>query len=388
MVSVSAFIKNAYSLGLCIATLAFLGHLVNDTYSALLNPLGPELQHRYGISIGHVALLGAIFSFTGAFLQPLLGIVGEHLDRRLMMAFGPALTGLGLSLIGEMPNFFILIVLVATAGLGSGFFHPAAAAYVSEFSPQNRRGLWASWFSAGGTLGMSLGPWVSTLGLSNLTWTLPVGLLLGVLSYFLTPSRPNHVQRRSTKDYIQVFQGPLVTLWGMAVLRSLTSITYGSLLPFTLREKHFGPHDTAWTLGIMALGTTIGGILGGRLSDKKGRTWVLRGSIGLVIPLYVVLIFSSPQNLWFYPLGFLVAAVANASIPVGVVTAQEYQPKQLALASSIMMGFSWGTAGILYWPMGILADHFGTTEISLLGVGFLFPSMFLASHLPEPNRNT
>ena len=48
-----------------------------------------------------------------------------------------------------------LVLLIAVAGVGSGFFHPAGAAYVAQYSPPDKRGLWASLFSAGGTAGSS-----------------------------------------------------------------------------------------------------------------------------------------------------------------------------------------------------------------------------------------
>lgn len=45
---------------------------------------------------------------------------------------------------GFVPWFGALVLLVALAGFGSGFFHPAASGYVARYSPQDKRGLWAS----------------------------------------------------------------------------------------------------------------------------------------------------------------------------------------------------------------------------------------------------
>jgi MFS transporter, FSR family, fosmidomycin resistance protein len=286
---------------------------------------------------------------------------------------------------GQMPSFGFLIVLVALAGLGSGFFHPAGAAYVSQYSPPSRRGLWASWFSAGGTAGMALGPIFATrLGLPNLHWAMPLGIVLGAICYVLTPSAKSERKSSGVSEYLEVFRGPMVKLWGMAVLRTLASMAYVSLLPFILKSKGYGDGTVATALVLIALGTALGGIVGGRISDKIGRIPVLRSSIALVIPFYVALILSDPSRVWFYPLAFVVSAVINASIPVGVVTAQEYAPKQVALASSIMMGFSWGTAGVLYWFVGLLADAIGPIQASLWSVALLLPSIWLASQLPDP----
>ena len=91
----------------------------------MLTPLTPALQSKYGVSIAAVTLLSSVYSLTSSVLQPLLGIVGERLDRRYAAALGPLMTGLGLTLMGFVPWFGALVLLVAVAGFGSGFFHPA-----------------------------------------------------------------------------------------------------------------------------------------------------------------------------------------------------------------------------------------------------------------------
>ena len=373
--------------GASIATVATACHFFNDAYGSLLSPLGPALSSSFGVPIGSIALLVAVYSLTSSVLQPLAGIWGERMDRRLMLASGPILTASGLTLMGYMPSFLLLILLVAVAGLGSAFFHPAGAAYVASYSPQNQRGLWASLFSAGGTAGMALGPLLAgPLGLKGLVWLMPVGLLVGVISYLMAPQVDSRAKRHSLEEYLVIFRGPMVTLWGMAVLRALASAAYTGLLPFILKARGFGQHEIGYSLATLAVAAAVGGVVGGRYSDKMGRVKILRSSVLLALPLYVGLVFSSPDQLWFYPLTFLVGAMVNASIPVGVVTAQEYAPKHVAVASSIMMGFSWGVAGILYWPIGILADATSPVIASLVGISLLLPSMWLALKLPEPKK--
>lgn len=86
------------------------------------------------------------------------------------------------------------------------------------------------------------------------------------------------------------------------------------------------------------------------------------------------------------PLTFIVGAAVNASIPVGVVTAQEYAPGHVAVASSIMMGFSWGFAGLLVFLVGALADATSPTTAALAALSLLIPSAIIAARLPEPQK--
>ncbi|WP_189004816.1 MFS transporter [Deinococcus malanensis] len=369
-----------------IAVAVTAGHFINDAYSAMLTPLTPALQAKYGVSIAAVTLLSSVYSLTSSVLQPLLGILGERVDRRYAAALGPLLTGLGLTMMGFVPWFGALVLLVAVAGFGSGFFHPAGAAYVAQHSPPDKRGLWASLFSAGGTGGMALGPVFAGVGLTHLPWFALIGIVLAAVTFAVTPSGRQQSKRVGMREYAGIFRGPIVWLWGMAVLRSLASMGYNAMLPFMLLAKGFGAREVGVTLAVYSVASALGGILGGRYSDRFGRTPVLRAAILTTIPFFAALILSSPTNWWFYPLTFLVGAAVNASIPVGVVTAQEYAPGHVAVASSIMMGFSWGFAGLLVFLVGALADATTPQAAAMASLALLVPSALIAYRLPEPAR--
>ncbi len=375
-------VQNATAIALAVTA----GHFINDAYGAMLTPLTPALQSKYGISIAAVTLLGSIYSLTSSVFQPLLGIVGERIDRRYAAALGPLLTGIGLTMMGFVPWFGGLILLIAVAGFGSGFFHPAGAAYVAQNSPPDKRGLWASIFSAGGTAGMSLGPVFAGVGLTHLPWFALIGVVVAAFTFAVTPSGVQKAKRVGLAEYVGIFRGPLVWLWGMAVLRSLASSGYNAMLPFILIGKGFHQKEVGITLAVYAVASAVGGILGGRYSDRFGRTPVLRAAILSTIPFFAALILSSPADWWFYPLTFAVGAAVNASIPVGVVTAQEYAPNHVAIASSIMMGFSWGVAGVLVFLVGALADVTTPTTAALASLALLIPSALIAYRLPEPQK--
>ncbi|HYF65667.1 MAG TPA: MFS transporter [Herpetosiphonaceae bacterium] len=379
----------AATSGLAMMGLMTLSHFANDGWTALLSPLLPAIQASYGVSIADTAVLVAILAFAGSMLQPLLGILGDHIDRRLLAAFGPVLTGAGLTLIGYAPNFFVLGALVLLGGLGSAIFHPSGAAYIALSARPDQRGLFVSLFSAGGMAGMALSPLVAAaMSLRTLPLLLPVGIVLGVVTYLiLPPSQRAAGQSRTLGDYLAVFRGPLRWLWLMSVLRSLSSVSYMSLIGFILQARGADAH-TSPSLAVYNLASAIGGIIGGRLSDRIGRTVVLRSSILITIPLFLGLIYSSPSQWWYYPLTALVGALVTANIPVSIVTAQEYAPHNIATASALMMGFAWGTAGVLYLLIGKLADATSPVTAMAAAIAVLLPAFFITTRLPEPQRTT
>ena len=375
--------------GTTILGLMTLSHFANDGWTSLLSPLLPQIQATYGVSIGQTGILVAILAFAGSMLQPLLGILGDHMDRRLLAAFGPVLTALGLTLIGYAPNFFMLGALIMLGGLGSAIFHPAGAAYIALGARSDQRGLFVSLFSAGGMAGMAFSPLVAArFELHTLPYLLPVGIGLGIITYALIPASRNTAgSSRTVRDYVAIFQGPLRSLWAMSVLRSLSSVSYASLIGFILIERnaasHIGP-----SLAVYNLAAAIGGIIGGRLSDRIGRTIVLRSSIMIMIPLFIGLVCSSPSQWWYYPLTALVGALANGNVPVAIVTAQEYAPHNIATASALMMGFAWGTSGVLYIFISQIADWTSPLTAMIVAILLLLPAFFITTRLPEPPRTT
>lgn len=375
--------------GLAIIALMTFNHLANDAFTSLLTPLLPQLQARYGASIAQTAVLVAILSFVGSMLQPLLGIVGDHIDRRLLAGIGPILAAAGMTLMGYAPNFAVLGLLIALGGIGSAIFHPSGAAYVALGSRAHQRGLWAAVFSAGGMIGLGIGPLFATaLGLRLLPYLLPVGVITGIASYALAPStRGSNANRRSFADYAAIWQGPIRVLWAASVLRSLATVSYNSLLGFMLTSYGAAQH-IGLSLAVLNIASAFGGILGGRISDKLGRTTVLRSSILVTIPLFVGLVYSNPAQWWYYPVTALVGLLINANVPVAVVAAQEYAPRHVATASALMMGFSWGTAGVLFLIFARLADLTSPRIAMVASISMLLPALFLTLRLPEPKRAT
>ena len=365
-------------------------HFVNDNFTSLLTPLGPAIASKFGVTLAETGALVALLSLVGSVSQPIFGMLGDRVDRRWLAAAGPVLAAIGMTLMGYAPTFFALGMLIVLGGIGSAIFHPSGAAFVAANSNLEKRGLYASIFSAGGTAGLALGPLTATaLGLNGIIWLMPLGLLMGIVSFALTPSsNPSARKAVGLRDYLDTFSGPIRTLWGISVLRSLSTVTYGTLIPFQFLGKET-PYTIAITLAVFSLASALGGIVGGQISDRVGRTKVLRSSIGILIPLFALLIVVTPTGIGLIPfwlLAFVVGATANASIPVAVVAAQEYAPGKTATTSAIMMGFSWGTAGVLYILFAQLANLTTPVIAMLATVALLLPAWWLTLKLPEPER--
>ncbi|GGN02964.1 MFS transporter [Thermus composti] len=349
-------------------------HTVNDLFSNFLTPLLPKLMAHFGVGLGTAGLLVSVYSLTGSLLQPFAGLIADRTDRRLLAALGPVLVALGMGSLGLWPRFEYLLGVLALAGLGSALFHASGASLVGEAAPPARRGFWLSFFGSAGYLGLSLGPIVALFaagawGLRGLVWLTPLALVPAFLLLRYPPVRK--VGRPAGfKDFLRVFRGDIARLWGMATLRSLVFMSFSTTLPYWYAQKGLPDAYTALSLSVYSLSATLGTFLGGTLSDHLGRKRVLVGTLSLGLPLYLSLLLFPPEHPFYLVLLAITGALMNAGIPVAVALAQELEPGQTATVSGLLMGFTWGFAGLFYAPIGHFIELFGVMPV-LLGLGIL-----------------
>ena len=112
---------------LTLATLC-AGHFVNDSYSSIIYPLLPLLKTQLGLTAGQIFWLAPLYAISSSLMQPVYGIISDRYFRRFFAVFGPAITGVFMSMIGLAPSYGILVVLLVAGGIGVGSFHPQAAA--------------------------------------------------------------------------------------------------------------------------------------------------------------------------------------------------------------------------------------------------------------------
>jgi len=130
------------------------------------------------------------------------------------------------------------------------------------------------------------------------------------------------------------------------------------------------------------LGGTAGGMAGGALADRfGGRRVILISMIGSV-PFLMLFVFGrgvlSTAGL------FLGGLVLLFTIPVNVVMAQELAPAQAGTVSALMMGFGWGTAGLIFIPLtGWVSDVFSLQAAFAGLIAFPLIGFLLALRLPK-----
>jgi len=247
-------------------------------------------------------------------------------------------------------------------------------------------------FISAGTLGLAIGP---TYFASVFQWfgsqrsylaAIPGVLVTIVLLVFLRqPAHLTGTPRGGRIDFsaLRAVRKPLIILHFLVVLRSAIQIVFGQLLPLYLhRERGFSLIEAAGALTMFQVAGAAGGFAGGHFADKFGGRRVIQISMLGCVP-FLALFFFGQGTASMIGLA-LSGLILLFTIPVNIVMAQDLAPKHAGTVSSLMQGFAWGTAGMIFIPLiGFLSDRYSMqTTMSALTV-FPLIGFFLTLALPK-----
>jgi len=376
-------------VGLTLTLLA-CGHFFVDLYSGALGALQPLLVRQFRMRLTDAGILGGAMVFSSSVMQPAYGYLSDRWRTKLLVGLGPAVVGVFISALGLAPGYGWLVAMVCLGGTGVAAFHPQASARVAAGVRERRGGAMAAFISAG-TLGFALGPTffsilASRRGLGGAYWAALPGLLCsGLLLYLLPSASEGRRARHSAFDWrpLLAVWKPMAILYLLVFIRSIVQVTFAQLIPLYLHlERGYSVASASYTLSLYLACGAVGGFLGGHLSDRFGGRLVILVSMAGAAPL-LALFFHAHG--WLSVLGLLSGGlVLLFTIPVNVVMAQELVPGQAGTVSALMMGFAWGTAGLIFVPLtGWLADVYSLHAVLAGLSAFPVLGFLLALRLPK-----
>jgi FSR family fosmidomycin resistance protein-like MFS transporter len=352
-----------------------LAHMLNDLYSNYLPQMLPFLIVLYDdFTATHAAVIVAAFSITSSFTQPLFGYMMDRQGKRWLAYIGTLWMAAMLSVTGLVHNYLLLVILAASAGLGTAVFHPQASAMVNVLS-MDRKAVLLSIFVAFGNFGFALGPLLlvplfDAYGLKATVVTIIPGIIVAILLFLFAPrdqvSESAPPTLGAVLKSLKASAKELTAIIGVIAFRALAYTGLLTILPLYFKYKNLSNIQASHLITIMLAAGAIGGVTGGFISDYFGRKPLIIGSLVLATPLF----FAFLRTDGVLSTVFLALAGASllSSFSVTVVAAQEAIPENKALAAGLSMGFANGLGGLAVIMVGRIGDLFGLTA----AVVFLF----------------
>ena len=150
----------------------FLIHFIGDFFQSFIRPLLPVLANKFDLSLARVGLITGVATFMAFLIQPIFGYLADRYKTRMILLIGSFAGAICIPMVGVVPYFWFVLLLIALGSISSAIYHPTAAGMVSVYAGR-RTGLAMSFFGLGGTLGFTIGPivcsgYVTLMGLNRL----------------------------------------------------------------------------------------------------------------------------------------------------------------------------------------------------------------------------
>jgi len=372
-----------------------LGHFCVDSYATMLTPALPFIRDRLDLSFAQIGLLGTFVQLSNLG-QPLLGILGDYLRGRWLIAIGIVLAAVFAPLIGLAPTFGWLVPCVMLGGLGVAAFHPSAFALAGDLSGE-RRSFGLALFIFGGTMALAVSPlWVpaviSTFGFRALPLATIPGLLALPFVIAIIPARTT--PRPRLRERLVEFRGaiaPISIIVAVVIVRSIGGFGFAFFLPLLGQERGLPLLVWGIALSVYNLSGVVGSLILGYLADRRDAKPLILGSLLLSTPF--MLLALSTEGLLPLIMLSLGGTMVFATNSILVAMAQQHAPTNAGFVSSLPGGFSWGVAGLTMPLFGLMADISGVQSVMRimallpLGaavIGFWLPRRVVQSEIMQP----
>lgn len=299
----------------------------------LIIPVMPALiQDVTGGSLAHAALWGGILSSSFAVMQflcgPLLGNLSDRFGRRPVLLISLFVMSICYVIMAVAGSLWMLLIARVVAGITSAT-QAAAAAYIADTSPPDKRGAGFGLVSAALGLGFVLGPPLGGL-LAEISPRAPflaaagIALANGVFGFFvlresLTPDKRRAFDLRRANPFgalrqIRTLPG-LAGLLGVLLLYQLAFNTYPAIWSFfTIARFDWSPGMIGMSLAIFGISmAVVQAVLIRFFIARRGEVGTVR--LGFGFAMLSLLVFGFLENgtlaLVFLP----IAALAAMTVP-------------------------------------------------------------------------
>ncbi|NWG02909.1 MAG: MFS transporter [Syntrophaceae bacterium] len=306
--------------------------LLSQFYRVSNAVIAPNLVRDLGLNAETLGILGGAFFYSFALLQIPMGPMLDRIGPRLIMAFSSWIGAFGAFLFASGTSFQTALLGRILIGAGmSSMLMGAFKTFTLRF-PQEQFATLVGIISSVGTIGNILAAsplayLTSTIGWRN-TFLIAGGMtvLLGFLIFWIL--KGEKIEEEETLPFsekeseIGIFQSFRIIFGSLAFwqIGAVAFFRYGIFVslqglwlgPYLIYIKGFSPVEAGHTLIMLAIGMTLGGPIGGHLSDRifrsrKGVTLIGLGLYSIsIFPL--VGIFNINHPIWlgliFFFIGF------------------------------------------------------------------------------------
>jgi FSR family fosmidomycin resistance protein-like MFS transporter len=369
-------------------------HGAHDTYFSFLPTILPLLIEKFSLSTAQAGMLSAISQIPNL-LQPLIGLLADRKNLKMIVVLAPALSGCLITLMGIAPNYGTTALLLLLAGFSTAGFHSIAPGMVGAYSGR-KVGRGMGFFMVGGELGFSVGPIlvVATIGyltLRGLPWLMTLGILASFILYFRLKrvSTIRHIENKSSLPVRQVLAelpALLVPIISVVFITGFLSANVVNYLPTFMASEGATFSLAGVSLSVVEFSATVGVLLMGLVSDRLGhRNVAIAGIVASVV--------FSAGFLWAHGwLQILMLVGVGLTIfipnPAFLAMIQTRFQNNRSLVNGLYMSSSFILRSVVVVIVGYLADRYGMRPVFAWSAAASLLAVPIMLFLPNPTYSS
>jgi len=351
-------------------SLSTIGHFVVDLYPAFIVGTIPLIVLKFNLSIFQVSVMSAIALIANSFTQPIFGFLSDKNGMKNYMTYGMLAAAVFLSLTAVSSNYYIILILLFLGNIGVSAFHPPSAAIGAQYEGK-KKGFGNSIISLGGNAGYAVGSLffiliIDKVGIKFSPLAMIPGIIVAIILFkVLIPFKAHTKTLHSEPSGKEAFRYKIkkekmlliFLIWIASFARDVLWVGLLTFMPLYFSNRNVDIIRISIILLAFGLIGGIGGVFSSFFSDKLKRSTLIQIAYVVMVPL-VFFIFRS-NTLTGIILFILSGFFMISTVPLCISMSHEIFPRNLSLASSLVMGLSYGTAGIALMFLGRLADIIG-----------------------------
>ena len=347
-----------------------ISHFVIDLYPAFIVGIIPLIVLKFNLSIFQVSVMSAITLIANSLTQPLFGFLSDKNGMKNYMTYGVLAAAVFLSLSAVAPNYYIILILLSLGNIGVSAFHPPSAAIGAQYQGK-KKGFGNSIISLGGNAGYAVGSLffiliIDKVGIKYSPLAMIPGIIVAILLFKVLSAYKAQAKTLQTKSIVKdnskfrLRKEKVLHIFLVWIASFSRDVLWVALLTFM--PLYFSKHNVNIihiSIILLAFGLTggLGGVFSSFFSDKLKRNVLIQIAYTVMVPM-VFFIFKSNISISIF-LFILSGFFLISSVPLCISMSHEIFPRNLSLASSLVMGLSSGSAGITIMFFGRLADKIG-----------------------------
>lgn len=248
-----------------------------------------------------------VFTISAVFLRPFMGQEVNRRGRKNILVAGMLVFLAAMLLYNYATSIPLLLLLRMFHGLGWGASTTAATTLIADIAPLSRRGEAMGIFGMAANIAMAISPPVSMflLNSTNYETLFIAGAAIALVSLLLVlPISETVVVHPKTPLFSMEALSPSTMMF-------IISLTYGSIVAFlplfTQKQNMTNP---GIFFAVLAVSLIIVRALAGRISDIKGRKFVIvPGMVLIILGLWVL---SQADSIWYFLAAALLYGLVSA----------------------------------------------------------------------------